>query len=119
MSEALPDRLDRELERVENEARKRWVGARGLRKPRRILQGVDIYAHPEAISHLLRALTPEMQMMRTDMLASATLPKRPRNAVIKYRNCWVFADPEQPEAALMIRIDGNVIADVPVQEPPQ
>lgn len=118
MSASLPDRLDRELERVENEARKRWVNARGLRMPRRIFQGVDIYAHPEAFAHLRLGLTPQITMDRTDLFSPPW--RRPPNAKMKYRGCWVFVDAEQPKDALMIRIDGNLIADVPVSvEEPQ
>lgn len=105
----LLNRLDAELSRVAKEAWKGERDARGLATRMRALAGVDIYGHPEAIGHLYRALVPEVL---SDFLRD---PKTmPPNAVGKYRDCWVFADTEQPEGALIIRLRGNVYADVPI-----
>lgn len=101
-------RLDAELYRVDREAQDRDRDARGILRQRRGGQGIDIYAHPEAIMHFKRALEP---MAAFELRDPKTMPP---NAIGKYRDCWVFADASQPNGALMILIDGNVIADVPI-----
>ncbi len=109
----LLSRLDCELYRVAHEVRSRETDARGLLTHKSGLEGVDIYAHPSALMHFKRELEPFVQFKFDD-------PKKmPRNALGKYRDCWVLADAEQPEGALIIRHKGNVYADVPIFPPQQ
>lgn len=91
----LLSRLDRELYRVAHEVRQRETDARGLLTLKSGLEGIDIYAHPSALMHFKRELEPFVQFEFKD-------PKKmPRNALGKYRDCWVFADAQQPEGRLL------------------
>lgn len=104
-------RLDRELYRVSHEVRCHEVDARGLTLNSG-LEGVDIYGHPSALMHFRRELEVFASFRLTD-------PKRsPPSVIGKYRDCWVFSDSQQPEGALIIRHNGNVYADVPIEGAP-